>query len=234
MEGCGGVGLEMAMGFPSEKNSEDDEEEEEEEEQLVVMELSGIIDTDFLEKCDNKCKILGIDTAKPILQVDKYVFAGEYTDAVGSCVVFEEDTDHVETRAGSSNDSKPRLKYKCHTVRKLNMTRTFLIEKKEGEGSAESGVEFLQIKDNDFCKRPNMICNFLQEEEEVEAAPLIQDQSMVDVEGDGGNLDLNYEPENTELQMEGSVVHSDTSGLESEICVPSQTPDLSLEVAPDG
>lgn len=28
------------------------------QEQLVMVELSGIIDSDFLEKCENKCKIL--------------------------------------------------------------------------------------------------------------------------------------------------------------------------------
>nr|XP_033813516.1 general transcription factor 3C polypeptide 6 [Geotrypetes seraphini] len=222
MEGGGGPGT--AVGFSGEGGSEDDEEEE----QLVVMELSGIIDPDFLEKCNNKCKILGIDTAKPILQVDKYVFAGEYTDALGTCVVFEEDADHVETSAGS----KPRLKYKCHTVRKLNMTRTFLTEKKDGEGSTERGVEFLQIKDNNFYRRTDMICNFLQqkeEEEEVEAAPLIKEQSAAESEeevvGSGGN---------SKPQVESSTAHADTADLELEICAPSQTPDRSLEVVPDG
>lgn len=31
------------------------------QEQLVMVELSGIIDSDFLEKCENKCKILVSD-----------------------------------------------------------------------------------------------------------------------------------------------------------------------------
>ncbi|XP_029471925.1 general transcription factor 3C polypeptide 6 isoform X2 [Rhinatrema bivittatum] len=200
-------------------------------EQLVVVELSGIIDTDFLEKCENQCKILGIDTAKPILQVGKYVFAGEYADALGTCVVFEEDPDHVEASTDSS--SKPKLKYKCHTVRKLNMTRTFLTEK-EGEGS-EGGVEIFQIKDNDFSQRPNMICNFLQHKEEIGAVPLTQEQSIEESEeeeevvGDGGNLDLSYELENSEHEMEGSG-----AGLESESCAPSQAVDLSPETALDG
>lgn len=41
--------------------AQDEDEEEEVEEQLVMVELSGIIDSDFLEKCENKCKILVSD-----------------------------------------------------------------------------------------------------------------------------------------------------------------------------
>ncbi|XP_023971298.1 general transcription factor 3C polypeptide 6-like, partial [Physeter macrocephalus] len=58
-------------------------DEEEEAEQLVLVELSGIIDSDFLSKCENKCKILGIDTEKPILQMDSYVFAGIFRQLGG-------------------------------------------------------------------------------------------------------------------------------------------------------
>ena len=57
---------------------EEEEEQQEETEQLVMVELSGILDSDLLSKCENKCKILGIDTERHILQVDNYVFAGEY------------------------------------------------------------------------------------------------------------------------------------------------------------
>uniref|UniRef100_UPI00398E7B82 general transcription factor 3C polypeptide 6 isoform X3 n=1 Tax=Pristiophorus japonicus TaxID=55135 RepID=UPI00398E7B82 len=69
---------------------QDDGDWEEEEEQLVVVELSGIIDPDFLLRCRNECKIVGIDTEQPIMQVDRCVFAGEYEDVLGTCVIFEE------------------------------------------------------------------------------------------------------------------------------------------------
>lgn len=139
---------------------EDDDYEEEEEEQLVLVELTGIIDSDILEKCDNKCKILGINTEKPFLQVDKYVFAGEYEDALGTCVIFEE-----IPYQGDGESTKPKLKYKCHTVKKLNMTRTFLTEKKEGdEGGGK--IEWFQIKDESSASWPQMICSFAQENED--------------------------------------------------------------------
>lgn len=35
----------------------------------------------------------------------------------------------------AEGNQKLQLKYKCHTMKKLNMTRTLLTEKKEGEES---------------------------------------------------------------------------------------------------
>lgn len=153
----------------------DDEQEEEEEEQLVLVELTGIIDSDILAKCSKTCKILGINTEKPFLQVDKYVFAGEYEDALGTCVIFEETQDQEEEES-----TKPKLRYKCHTVRKLNMTRTFLTEKKEGiEGGGK--IEWFQIKDDSSASWPQMICSFAQENEDGGDSQSEDDHEQLDV-----------------------------------------------------
>ncbi|XP_067915490.1 general transcription factor 3C polypeptide 6 isoform X2 [Heterodontus francisci] len=127
----------------------------EKEEQLVVVELSGIIDPDFLLRCRNECKIVGIDTEQPVMQVDRCVFAGEYEDVLGTCVIFEETSE-----PDPEMEDKPSLKYKCHTAKKLLMKRTFLSEKKEGEEST-GGVEYLKIRENDFTRRAGLICSFL-------------------------------------------------------------------------
>uniref|UniRef100_A0A1A7WZ37 General transcription factor IIIC, polypeptide 6, alpha n=2 Tax=Iconisemion striatum TaxID=60296 RepID=A0A1A7WZ37_9TELE len=103
------------------------EDEWEEEEQLVVVELSGIIHSDFLSKCQSKCKILDIDSERPMMQIGQYLFAGEYEDALGTCVAFEE-----VPRKGKAN-SGSELKYLCHTMKKLSLQRIFLSEKKDGE-----------------------------------------------------------------------------------------------------
>ncbi|XP_023647229.1 general transcription factor 3C polypeptide 6 [Paramormyrops kingsleyae] len=129
------------------------EDEWEEEEQLVLVELSGIIDSDFLTKSEGQCKIVGIDTEQPMMQVGAYVFAGEYEDVLGTCVIFD------ETDAGDK-ESSPQLQYKCHTVKKLMMQRTFLSEKKEGEPS--SGIEVLQLNDSEFLGRNSTVCSFIQ------------------------------------------------------------------------
>ncbi|NXP62318.1 TF3C6 factor, partial [Chloropsis cyanopogon] len=185
-------------------------------EQLVMVELSGIIDSDFLEKCENKCKILGIETERPILQVDRYVFAGEYEDALGTCVFFEENTE----QADAEGNQKVQLKYKCHTVKKLNMTRTLLTEKKEGEENV-GGVEWLQIKDRDFSySRLNMICSFLPEKDDSEESAQAQDKLTEESEGEvsgKGNSNMNCDLEKQQtLEVDAPIPLPDSSASGAE------------------
>ncbi|KAM8999984.1 general transcription factor 3C polypeptide 6 [Sarcophilus harrisii] len=211
---------------------EEEEEDDEEEEQLVMVELSGIIDSEFLTRCGNKCKILGIDTERPILQVDSYVFAGEYEDTLGTCVVFEENTDQVD----AEGNHKTELKYKCHTMKKLSMTRTLLTEKKEGEESI-GGVEWLQIKDNDFSYRPNMICSFAQQKEDEEVAAQapdktleMEDQELQAKENTGMGNELE-KSEHLEMEDAGPLLDSPSSETEEDsTSVEAQEP--ALEATP--
>lgn len=117
------------------------EDEWEEEEQLVVVELAGTLSNEFLTKNKSMCKIIDIDSENPFIQVGQFVFAGEYEDALGTCVLFEE-----QQRKGK--DSAPELKYKCHTVKKLMMQRVFLTERKEGESSQENDDDNEQDEEN--------------------------------------------------------------------------------------
>ncbi|KAM5167252.1 general transcription factor 3C polypeptide 6 isoform 1-T1 [Callospermophilus lateralis] len=219
------------MAAAEQPTREDREEEEEEaQEQFVLVELSGIIDSDFLSKCENKCKILGIDTERPIMQLDSYVFAGEYEDTLGTCVIFEENAEHVD----AEGNNKTLLKYKCHTMKKLSMTRTLLTEKKEGEENI-GGVEWLQMKDNDFSYRPNMICSFLHEnEDEVVAAasdkPLELEEREIQMK-DSSNLI--YEQEKSlHLETEESSPLVDIPSSEMEGSVFTETQGASLEITP--
>ncbi|XP_071356898.1 general transcription factor 3C polypeptide 6 [Trachinotus anak] len=142
------------------------EDEWEEEEQLVVVELSGIINNDFLSKCRGTCKILDIDSEKPMMQVGQYVFAGEYEDALGTSVLFEEGPQKGKA------DSGPELKYMCHTVKKLMMQRIFLTEKKEGETS--TGMD-------DGGEQKDTTCHSSQEE---------NDNQQEETEAEMDNTDL--------------------------------------------
>ncbi|XP_074043468.1 general transcription factor 3C polypeptide 6 isoform X1 [Macrotis lagotis] len=209
----------------------DKEVEEEEEEQLVMVELSGIIDSEFLTRCGNKCKILGIDTERPILQVDSYVFAGEYEDTLGTCVVFEENTDQVD----AEGNHKTELKYKCHTMKKLSMTRTLLTEKKEGEENI-GGVEWLQIKDNDFSYRPNMICSFAQQKEDEEAAAQAPDKTLEMEEQEmqtKENTDMGNELAKADhLEMVGAGPLLDSPSSETEDSTSMETQETVLEATP--
>ncbi|POI23699.1 hypothetical protein CIB84_012553, partial [Bambusicola thoracicus] len=99
----------------------------------------------------------------------------------------------------AEGNQKLQLKYKCHTMKKLNMTRTLLTEKKEGEESI-GGVEWLQIKDRDFSySRPNTICSFLHEQEDSEESAQAREKLSEEAEegevSDRGSSDVNCELE---------------------------------------
>ncbi|CAK6951151.1 general transcription factor 3C polypeptide 6 isoform X1 [Scomber scombrus] len=125
------------------------DDEWEEEEQLVVVELSGIINNDFLSKCRTTCKILDIDSDKPMMQVGQYVFAGEY-----------------EGKA----DSGPELKYMCHTVKKLMMQRMFLTEKKESETNTAGSCDGDEQRDS--AGPSSQVENTRETEDEIENTDL--------------------------------------------------------------
>uniref|UniRef100_A0A8C5QG76 Transcription factor TFIIIC triple barrel domain-containing protein n=1 Tax=Leptobrachium leishanense TaxID=445787 RepID=A0A8C5QG76_9ANUR len=184
-------------------------EDYEVEEQLVLVELTGIIESDILEKCNNKCKILGINTEKPFLQVDKYVFAGEYEDALGTYVIFEETPEQSKACTdkkdkGDGEIPKPQLKYKCHTAKKLNMTRTFLSEKRDGNGDGGK-VEWFHIKDDSDNNFPQMICSFAQGSEAESSLSEGEDgqkrQLNVSTEN-SGNLESSFELEKRNVETE--------------------------------
>ncbi|XP_046840379.1 general transcription factor 3C polypeptide 6-like isoform X2 [Xenia sp. Carnegie-2017] len=93
-----------------------------EEEQLVVVHLSGIIDTDYLKKCDpSNCKILGIDTDEPAMQIDQMVFTGNYKESIGSNIIFEE-----QESTAADGELLTDFKYMSHTTKTLEMNRVFL------------------------------------------------------------------------------------------------------------
>lgn len=153
-------------------------------------------------------------------------------DTLGTCVVFEENAEHVD----AEGNQKLQLKYKCHTVKKLNMTRTLLTEKKEGEENI-GGVEWLQIKDNDFSySRPNMICSFLHQKEDSEEAAQAQDKLADELEGevnDKGNSDLNYELEKqNSMEMDESIPLVDSPASEAENSPSGSAQDITLDNAP--
>lgn len=163
--------------------------------------------------------------------MDSYVFAGEYEDTLGTCVIFEENVEHVD----AEGNNKTVLKYKCHTMKKLSMTRTLLTEKKEGEENI-GGVEWLQIQDNDFSYRPNMICSFLQENEDEEVVAPAPDKPSELEEQEiqmKDNSDLSYEqekPPHVEIEDSGPSIGIPSSETESSVLM--ETQDAALEITP--
>lgn len=101
------------------------DEDWEEEEHLVVIKLEGVIDNEFLYSCDSEnCRLLGIDTDEPVLQIGNYTFIGEFKESLGTHVLFEE-------LASNDVEGSKQLKYKCNTTKTLEMSRVFLVEKEK-------------------------------------------------------------------------------------------------------
>lgn len=97
----------------------------------ILLEVTGIIDADTFSKTGN-CRILGLMTENPILQVGNYIFSGEYKETVGTSLFFEED---CQDKSGTS------LKYVCKSSRKLDLKRAVLKPKKLSSESKDNTEE---------------------------------------------------------------------------------------------
>ncbi|KFM77097.1 General transcription factor 3C polypeptide 6, partial [Stegodyphus mimosarum] len=115
---------------------DDSDSEYETEEAVVLVELNGIIDSNFLHQEQNPCKILGIETDEPILQLGHYIFSGEYEDTMGTVVVYE--PVQVERNEGEVDTD---FQFLCKTDKKLSMKRVFLQEKKTLRTNEPTPVE---------------------------------------------------------------------------------------------
>ncbi|KAG9276570.1 general transcription factor 3C polypeptide 6 [Astyanax mexicanus] len=191
---------------------EQEQEEWEEEEQLVVAELSGVIDSEALRRWDGWCKVVGLDSEQPVLQLGRYVFAGEYEDAVGTCVIFQEEANAREDPA-----STPALRYMCHTAKKLMLQRTFLSETKEGEARSQ-GIELLSLNEGDVCGRSGMVCHYTLDPKELERVkaeaedqgPGVSDESDTETAAtEHSMLDVTESTENAEQGAESTIAESE-------------------------
>uniref|UniRef100_T1JHD0 Transcription factor TFIIIC triple barrel domain-containing protein n=1 Tax=Strigamia maritima TaxID=126957 RepID=T1JHD0_STRMM len=104
--------------------------DEDSEDVLVLVELAGIIDSDFSERIiDKNYKILGIETENPIIQIGHNVFSGEFKDPLGTIAIFQE-------KPEESTPENKQLELKHLVSKKLRMKRTFINEKSQ----SSSGV----------------------------------------------------------------------------------------------
>ena len=114
-------------------NTQDSDSEYEEEETMILIELHGVIDSEiFTRDRFEKFAILGIDTEKPILQVENFVFTGEYEDTMGTALILEEDDKKVK-KCDPVFCKKPpkKLNYVCKSNKNLIMKRVFVTQKSD-------------------------------------------------------------------------------------------------------
>lgn len=114
------------------KDSEWETDEEEEEQQLLQVELSGFFQDELGKNPNLEAKFIGLDTTQPIVQLGGQVFAGKYTETVGTSAFFKATgyDDEVVDDPVFSRKPAQSLEYLCQTGRKLALKRVFLNERK--------------------------------------------------------------------------------------------------------
>uniref|UniRef100_L7LZC4 Transcription factor TFIIIC triple barrel domain-containing protein n=1 Tax=Rhipicephalus pulchellus TaxID=72859 RepID=L7LZC4_RHIPC len=158
-------------------------DDEEDDEVYVVVELSGVIDAKVLDLADKRCSILGVETPEPVLKLGSYLFTGEYRDATGTCVLFEETeaagectSSASESRNSSCRQKRQKLakelRYFGKTEKRLHMSTSFLQEKAKPAESAQEAA------------KPGLENTFTESEEEAigEAAEPAQEAVKPDRE----------------------------------------------------
>ncbi|XP_067000210.2 general transcription factor 3C polypeptide 6 [Anabrus simplex] len=103
-----------------------EDEDVEEEEYLVHVEFDGLLDSNILNRPNVFFKLIGVDTDKPVMQIEEQVFTGEYRDVVGTALFFEEDPAPKVDDPVFGKNHDTQLRYVCKTRKSLLMSRVFL------------------------------------------------------------------------------------------------------------
>ncbi|KAG0726624.1 General transcription factor 3C polypeptide 6 [Chionoecetes opilio] len=117
-----------------------EEEDEEEEETLVLVELHGVIDSEiFNQESFSKFKVMAIESDRPVLQVENFIFSGEYQHTLGTAALFEEEEKRLKCDPVFCKKPPRMLRYSCGTNKKLAMKRIFVSEKNAGQETGTHG-----------------------------------------------------------------------------------------------
>ena len=163
----------VKMTSVSNPQSDDDEYEE----TYVMVELSGIVDTDYFSRTENpRCRIWGLDSEQPILQIDRYFFVGDYEDVIGTSLLFDEVDDSAKDGAVNESDdrtisSRSKDVFTSEAYRKsadiFNMTTTHLGH----EGTPTNHAKKLKLFGHTF-KKLSMHRAFLNKKQAATAGSL--------------------------------------------------------------
>ncbi|XP_048741369.2 general transcription factor 3C polypeptide 6-like isoform X2 [Ostrea edulis] len=136
-----------------------------------MVDLHGILEHDFIQKAEGNCKVLGIGTETPYVQLDGYTFAGKYVPPLGSYLVLEEKSaDIVNPQENTS--TKASLEFVACLDRKLDMNRAFISPKlPEGSVTAESSRSNTDTSQQDNQDTQNQHSNDGPANQHAELAP---------------------------------------------------------------
>ena len=118
--------------------------EQEEEEALVLVQFTDQDDALYCQQFSSqKFKTIDITAKNPIIQIGNRLYTGEYTNNIGTYLLFEEKGEQQQEQSSSSEN----FDYSGKTFKKLVLTRLFVEEKasNQQEKKTEKQVSFLEI-----------------------------------------------------------------------------------------
>ncbi|XP_069101206.1 general transcription factor 3C polypeptide 6-like [Argopecten irradians] len=187
----------------------------EEEESTVVVELSGILESDFISECGGDCKVLGINTDRPLLQLDRYTFSGEYADTMGTNLIFTQGdvVTHGPTKFHEMADNPTKnLEFLCKVDKKLNMSRVFVSKTASDQADKDSDRD-AAISESDKEKDAT--------NSSVDSIPMSVDTGSTPVQEKHDTTGPKSDTQSTRTKPQTDTI---SAGLESEI-------DMSKEVS---
>ncbi|XP_052780957.1 general transcription factor 3C polypeptide 6-like isoform X3 [Mya arenaria] len=142
-------------------------------ESTVLVELQGLMETNFLEQV-KVARMLGIEASKPLLQLDDYTFTGEFSDTVGTAMMFDvKPSDNPGSSSEVPGDKQEsELDLHCIANKKWTVRRVFLKNNQDKKTDSEgvgAVTETIQVE--------NDVSNNISPEEINESSEHFKSQS---------------------------------------------------------
>lgn len=111
--------------------------DDENEETLVILQFTDIDDANYCQHFSNKFKQIDIEAPSPIIQIGNRFYRGEYTNNIGTYMLFEQLKNSTKSESQKENStSEPKTQsdlikseYSGKSFKKLILNRLFLEEK---------------------------------------------------------------------------------------------------------
>ncbi|CAO1413132.1 unnamed protein product [Diamesa serratosioi] len=115
-----------------EENPEQNNSDYEEEEFLVYVDIDSAVSKNLIEDPNCEIKVIGLESDKPVLQINNKIFEGEYENSLGTHVFFEHDKEtksdpiysHCETYYKFCEKTNKVLKMARVSIKELNTDNT--------------------------------------------------------------------------------------------------------------
>ena len=98
-----------------------------EEEDLVILQFTDIDDANYAQQFSHQFKTIDIEKNSPVIQIGNRFYKGEYTNNIGTYLLFEQKPEEEEPL--STPETEVKSEYSGKSFKKLVLSRLFIEEK---------------------------------------------------------------------------------------------------------